>query len=483
MEVCNQTSSWGSHDFGKTSEDKISRRCSIHKKNELGSICPLALDSATYMPTEDGADHEYATYEDDDDDVQDGNEGGKSIQQHEHLQVECSMCGHMGLPQYLFKCLSCSCRFQHFYCSKLYPYRMEAAICNWCLPLKLEITTAEEDDDHSFLCKSVDSSIGSCYLPICPDPGRSQSYQVKQIKKHSKAFEYLLQIIAELADHHREIRCHESCSIHQTESTYEIVTDMGHDPADNQTNKICRFKEVDYNHHNSEVDNSDVHHVSLLQQSNNLRREDFERKRFSTRTGESKSHKAGASSAIISKRPRSHNDIWQPAQATNGGEHDMTIEDQNKSYNFKAGYLKHDLVLQNKRLTDYYEAISCLPGGSAPSPVAKRPRSNICKKRESLMGATEGHDCTDDGKANHDQGSILAAAAQMGFNGLNYVSSAATAVIDDDEGDRHGSESESRQMMCVAAMQKPAAGKRDHLINSPSRAFNRRYKLLADVLC
>ncbi|KMZ71474.1 hypothetical protein ZOSMA_17G00290 [Zostera marina] len=47
--------------------------------------------------------------------------------------VECCMCGDLGVIKELFRCRSCHSRYQHKYCSNLYPKVESYRSCNWCL--------------------------------------------------------------------------------------------------------------------------------------------------------------------------------------------------------------------------------------------------------------------------------------------------------------------------------------------------------------
>ncbi|KAH7440453.1 hypothetical protein KP509_04G108000 [Ceratopteris richardii] len=99
----------------------------------------------------------------------------------------CSLCGHGGIRKYLFKCLSCSRRFQHTYCSNLYPYKLDISICNWCQPLNLGLTSDAEDDlDHTSL--NISSCKERLMMSSC------------QTNNKCRAFDYLLQVIGELGD-------------------------------------------------------------------------------------------------------------------------------------------------------------------------------------------------------------------------------------------------------------------------------------------
>ncbi|WOL00449.1 hypothetical protein Cni_G09162 [Canna indica] len=45
----------------------------------------------------------------------------------------CCMCGDQGLSEELFRCKACLVRFQHKYCSNLFPRAETYRACNWCL--------------------------------------------------------------------------------------------------------------------------------------------------------------------------------------------------------------------------------------------------------------------------------------------------------------------------------------------------------------
>ncbi|XP_059063217.1 uncharacterized protein LOC131030779 [Cryptomeria japonica] len=48
-------------------------------------------------------------------------------------EIECSLCGDVGLKEQLFKCASCLSRYQHTYCSRSYPnIDLERFSCEWC---------------------------------------------------------------------------------------------------------------------------------------------------------------------------------------------------------------------------------------------------------------------------------------------------------------------------------------------------------------
>ncbi|KAJ3673716.1 hypothetical protein LUZ60_005708 [Juncus effusus] len=57
----------------------------------------------------------------------------------------CCMCGDEGLQQELLRCKACLFRFQHTYCSDLYPKVDSYRTCNWCLREKaLKASDKEE---------------------------------------------------------------------------------------------------------------------------------------------------------------------------------------------------------------------------------------------------------------------------------------------------------------------------------------------------
>ncbi|KAF8379217.1 hypothetical protein HHK36_028647 [Tetracentron sinense] len=49
------------------------------------------------------------------------------------LQTVCCMCGDVGFPEKLFRCIKCHNRFQHSYCSNYYSESSEPIeLCDWC---------------------------------------------------------------------------------------------------------------------------------------------------------------------------------------------------------------------------------------------------------------------------------------------------------------------------------------------------------------
>ncbi|MFS7924918.1 hypothetical protein Hanom_Chr03g00278201 [Helianthus anomalus] len=51
------------------------------------------------------------------------------------LNVErvCCMCGDVGFPDKIFRCINCHHRFQHWYCSNDYNESLETTeLCDWC---------------------------------------------------------------------------------------------------------------------------------------------------------------------------------------------------------------------------------------------------------------------------------------------------------------------------------------------------------------
>ncbi|CAL9776799.1 unnamed protein product [Musa acuminata subsp. burmannicoides] len=62
-----------------------------------------------------------------------GGKGGSSSPSSSPALPVCCMCGDRGLSEELFRCRSCLVRFQHKYCSNLYPRAECYRACNWCL--------------------------------------------------------------------------------------------------------------------------------------------------------------------------------------------------------------------------------------------------------------------------------------------------------------------------------------------------------------
>lgn len=57
-----------------------------------------------------------------------------SLRGGQKVEKECTMCGDVGFEDDLLLCKRCGYRFQHTYCSKLYPdLDMESWACEWCL--------------------------------------------------------------------------------------------------------------------------------------------------------------------------------------------------------------------------------------------------------------------------------------------------------------------------------------------------------------
>ncbi|OWM80157.1 uncharacterized protein LOC116207026 [Punica granatum] len=49
------------------------------------------------------------------------------------FQVVCCMCGDVGFPDKLFRCIRCLNRFQHSYCSNYYTESsVPIELCDWC---------------------------------------------------------------------------------------------------------------------------------------------------------------------------------------------------------------------------------------------------------------------------------------------------------------------------------------------------------------
>ncbi|CAA2945096.1 uncharacterized protein LOC111409876 [Olea europaea var. sylvestris] len=48
-------------------------------------------------------------------------------------QTVCCMCGDVGFPDKLFRCINCRNRFQHSYCSNYYRELADPIeVCDWC---------------------------------------------------------------------------------------------------------------------------------------------------------------------------------------------------------------------------------------------------------------------------------------------------------------------------------------------------------------
>lgn len=93
-----------------------------------------------------------------------------SLRGGEKAGKECTMCGDVGFECDLLLCKRCGYRFQHTYCSKLYPdLDMEAWACEWCL---------YEDEKNGGVAKG---KLGKRKM-------------VNLTESRSKAFEFLLQI-------------------------------------------------------------------------------------------------------------------------------------------------------------------------------------------------------------------------------------------------------------------------------------------------
>lgn len=88
----------------------------------------------------------------------------------EKVSKECTMCGDVGFEDDLLLCNRCGYRFQHKYCSKLYPdLDMETWACEWCL---------YEDEKNG----------GGAKVKL----GKRKTLNLTESR--SKAFEFLLQI-------------------------------------------------------------------------------------------------------------------------------------------------------------------------------------------------------------------------------------------------------------------------------------------------
>ncbi|MCO5583247.1 hypothetical protein L7F22_037156 [Adiantum nelumboides] len=479
MEVCSRQMTmtlWGqaaaAASHGET-EVISSTSSSIHDIKPRGdSLYPSSITSVSTCKHHDrdrkyadGRDIVYMTDGNDDcaADVVDVAEDSRQQQELHDMQgnMECSMCGHVGLPQYLFKCLSCSYRYQHIYCSSLYPYRMEADICNWCLPTKAVIAVDQEElVDIVYNCNSKNSDIAT------------KSDRKPQQVKHSKAFECLLQVIAGLAD----AKC-------------DGLTNANNDY---QTNPSCSDDDK-----NSKK--LDVHHGIYSMQQNSMIQEGCFGGKSDIAAGTDEKAALGSKGALshmrtLWKRPRCHvDDSRRPMKVTDCCDYDQVIRtspDHRKTYERKMGN-DQDLWLPNNPSIDH--------NGKEYVGIANSGQKGLLSKssKQSVEAAKELNHCISKAKAANQQGpftpGLQATATKMGSSDF----------VGDDDGKHEASALLCNKLMsrspagttgttavaltsttwgAVSNQSKSVTGKRD-LTNSPSRAFNRRYKLLADVLC
>ncbi|KAI3829165.1 hypothetical protein L1987_03281 [Smallanthus sonchifolius] len=84
----------------------------------------------------------------------------------------CCMCGDVGFPDKIFRCIKCHHRFQHSYCSNSYSESSEPTeVCEWCRTD--EIQTSK---DH-----------GSSKKPTSKrDAGNRSENSVNKIKQHDR---------------------------------------------------------------------------------------------------------------------------------------------------------------------------------------------------------------------------------------------------------------------------------------------------------
>lgn len=106
-------------------------------------------------------------------------------------EKECSMCGDIGIRNYLFQCSRCRYRYQHIYCSRSYPRlgSSEMRVCNWCLheddkiqeemkKLK-QLKVSKEDFVEDFSERRNNAfnfllQVAQCVAQSLPETGRSE---------------------------------------------------------------------------------------------------------------------------------------------------------------------------------------------------------------------------------------------------------------------------------------------------------------------
>ncbi|KAK1314431.1 hypothetical protein QJS10_CPA06g02589 [Acorus calamus] len=60
-------------------------------------------------------------------------ENDGNLAKYKEEELCCCICGDIGFPKHLLRCPSCVFRFQHSYCSRLYPkVEKESWMCEWC---------------------------------------------------------------------------------------------------------------------------------------------------------------------------------------------------------------------------------------------------------------------------------------------------------------------------------------------------------------
>ncbi|XAR63223.1 hypothetical protein NMG60_11023089 [Bertholletia excelsa] len=89
------------------------------------------------------------------------------------VQTVCCMCGDIGFPDKLFRCIKCHHRFQHSYCSSYYSESSEPIeLCDWC-------QSEERTSRHGGSSKKSVAGTASCG----GTPSRSE-YTGDKIKQH-----------------------------------------------------------------------------------------------------------------------------------------------------------------------------------------------------------------------------------------------------------------------------------------------------------
>ncbi|KAJ0483504.1 putative chromatin regulator PHD family [Helianthus annuus] len=98
----------------------------------------------------------------------------------------CCMCGDVGFPDKIFRCIKCQHRFQHSYCSNDYSESSEPTeVCEWCRTAETETKTKTKTKTKTETSKQR----GSSKKPTSKlDTGVSNGseYSGDKIKQHDR---------------------------------------------------------------------------------------------------------------------------------------------------------------------------------------------------------------------------------------------------------------------------------------------------------
>lgn len=475
-------------------------------------------------------------------------------------EEECSMCGDVGLPQYLFKCVTCSHRYQHIYCSKFYPYRIEASICNWCLPMEqLAVNNIAEIDDNKDNI-NINNSIIYTHRNTKPDIEAISNSLIdpplQNFEKHTKAFEYLLQV-AELHDQGHQLDNFGLATIEEDNCIIRKFSEknyVGHD----QINRICSFYQMGHGQQMNakELNNQEPASLMVHQIIFGGCRDDHNRSFYRRRRGDKINYKRGPSSA--SKQLQyNHSQLHAYVGHDQTGKnlmnqldvsHFQTIKKITNTQDLGHDQLLHKLTNQDlaqnqttKKLNHQDQAqdlqtpainpvgdhpIGCSDGNDKSfkwqDAAAASKRARLHRQLQAVAGgdhrnnpvdqqkirshAADYNVSSDDSDDQHAEKSCFALHNAGDSTGpakrsRHRQSAPLIIAVDNDvvnpvvrqraiadsndlvnTADHHRVISIKQSSPTQHAWSRPA-GKRDHLMTSPSRAINRRYKLLADVLC